>query len=125
MANFHSFSPNDVTDSTGKTFKYVQGDTGPQLQVTLTDEDTGTATNLTSGTVKLHFRAAGESTVLFTKTLSTGADPTLGVAVLAWSTGDLDQAAGSYQGEIEVTRSSGVIETLYDIIKFKIREDFA
>ena len=29
------------------TFNYVQGDTGPQLKLTLTDEDTSTATDLT------------------------------------------------------------------------------
>ena len=50
-----------------ETFKYVQGDTGPQLRITLTDEDTGTATDLTGGTVRMHFRAAGSTTLLFTK----------------------------------------------------------
>ena len=53
-----------------ETFKYVQGDTGPQLRITLTDEDTGTATDLTSGTVRMHFRAAGSTTLIFTKTFS-------------------------------------------------------
>ena len=36
------------------TFNYVQGDTGPQLKLTLTDEDTSTATDLTGATVKMH-----------------------------------------------------------------------
>ena len=108
-----------------ETFKYVQGDTGPQLKLTLTDEDTGTATDLTSATVKLHFKAAGATTVLFSKTLSIVSPPNGGVVVVAWAGSELDQTAGTYHGEIEVTRGSGVIETLYDIIKFKIREDFA
>ena len=51
--------------------------------------------------------------------------PNAGIAVVAWSAGNLDQEPGTYHGEIEVTRASGIIETLYDIIKFKIREDFA
>jgi len=108
-----------------QTFKYVQGDTGPQLRLTFTDEDTGTATDLTGATVKLHFRAAGEDTVLFSKTLTISSPYTAGIAIVVWSTGDLDQDAGAYQGEVEVVRSSGVRETLYDILKFKIREDFA
>jgi len=108
-----------------ETFKYVQGDTGPQLRLTLTDEDTGTATDLTSATVKLHFKAAGAASVLYTKTLSILSPPTNGIAVVNWTTGQLDYPAGTYQGEIEITRGSGTIETLYDIIKFKIREDFA
>tara|TARA_R110002012_G_scaffold92150_2_gene223927 strand:+ start:904 stop:1236 length:333 start_codon:yes stop_codon:yes gene_type:complete len=108
-----------------ETFKYVQGDTGPQLRITLTDEDTGTATDLSSGTVKMHFRAAGSTTLLFTKTLTITSPPTNGIALVAWSSGELNQDPGTYHGEIEVTRGSGVVETLFDIIKFKIREDFA
>ncbi len=107
------------------TYKYVQGDTGPQLRLTFTDEDTGTATDLTGATVKLHFRAAGADTVLFSKTLFITSPGTAGEAIVNWSAGELDQDAGTYQGEIEVVRASGVRETLYDILKFKIREDFA
>lgn len=109
-----------------ETFKYVQGDTGPQLRLTFTDEDTGTATDLTGATVTLHFRAAGEDTVLFSKNLYVNpATATSGVAVVNWATGELNQDAGAYEGEIEVVRASGVRETIYDKIKFKIREDFA
>jgi len=112
--------------ATLETFNYVQGDTGPQLRLTFTDEDTGTATDLTGATVKMHFRAAGETTLLYTKTLYINpGSPTAGIAIVNWATGDLDQDAGTYEGEIEVTKSSGQIETIYDTIKFKIREDFA
>jgi len=112
--------------ATLETFKYVQGDTGPQLKLTLTDEDTGTATDLTGATVKMHFRAAGSTTVLYSKTLYVNpGTPTLGIALVNWATGELDYAAGTYQGEIEITKASGQIETIYDTIKFKIREDFA
>lgn len=108
-----------------ETFKYVQGDTGPQLQFTLTDDATNLATDLTSGTVDLHFRAAGAEAILFTRRLQINSPPTAGIATLAWATGDLDQPAGSYRGELEIVRASGVRETLYDVYKFKIREDFA
>lgn len=109
-----------------ETFKYVQGDTGPQLRLTFTDEDTGTATDLTGATVKLHFRAAGEDTVLFSKTLYVNpGTATQGIAIVNWASGELDVPAGAYQGEIEVVRASGVRETIYEILKFKIREDFA
>ena len=114
--------------ATIETFYYVQGDTGPQLRLTFTDEDTSTATDLTGATVKMHFRAAGETTVLYSKTLYINPDPAesiKGIAVVNWTAGNLDYAAGTYQGEIEVTKASGQIETIYDTIKFKIREDFA
>jgi hypothetical protein len=101
----------------------VQGDTGPQIQVTITSAD-GTATNLTGGSVTLHFRAAGTTTVLFSRTLAF-LDATNGKAVLQWQTGDLNVDAGNYEGELETVLSSGLRETRYEILKFKVREDFA
>lgn len=105
------------------TYKYVQGDTGPQIQVVITSAD-GAAADLTGGTVTLHFRAAGTTTVLFSRTLAL-LDATNGKAILQWQTGDLNVDAGNYEGELETVLSSGLRETRYEILKFKIREDFA
>ena len=33
-------------------------------------------------------------------------------------------AAGTYEGEIEFTKSDGNIQTVQDFIKFKVRDDF-
>lgn len=107
-------------------FKYVQGDTGPQIRVTLTNEDSDEAVDLTSATVTLHFREAGAESVLFSREFFINPDEaTQGIAVLQWNEGDLDVDAGTYEGEIEVIRGNGVRETLYDKLKFKVREDFA
>jgi hypothetical protein len=109
-----------------QVFKYVQGDTGPQIRVTLTNDDDGAAVNLTDATVTLHFREAGAESVLFSRNFFINPDTaSTGVAVLQWAIGDLDVAAGTYEGEIEVVRDSGLRETLYDKLKFKVREDFA
>jgi len=105
------------------TYKYVQGDTGPQIQVTITSAD-GTATNLTGGSVTLHFRAAGETTVLFSRALAF-LDASNGKAVLQFNAGDLNVDAGNYEGELETVLSTGLRETRYELLKFKIREDFA
>ncbi len=109
-----------------QTFKYVQGDTGPQIRVTLTNDDDSTPVDLTSATVTLHFREAGAESVLFSRQFFINSETaTNGIAVLQWNTGDLDVDAGTYEGEIEVVRGDGIRETLYDKLKFKIREDFA
>lgn len=109
-----------------QVFKYVQGDTGPQIRVTLTNEDDNTAVDLTSATVTLHFREAGAESVLFSRAFYINPDTANnGVAVLQWATDDLQVDAGTYEGEIEVVRSSGVRETLFERLKFKIRADFA
>ena len=107
-------------------FKYVQGDTGPQIRVTLTNEDNEEAVDLTNSTVTLHFREAGADSVLFSREFYINPETaTDGVAVLQWEEGDLEVEAGTYEGEIEVVRNSGLRETLYDKLKFKVREDFA
>jgi uncharacterized protein YegP (UPF0339 family) len=108
------------------SFNYVQGDTGPQIRLKFTDEDTDTATDLTGATVTMHFRAAGESSVLFSRELYVNPDEaTDGVAIVQWQTGDLEQEPGTYEGEIEVVKSTGLRETIYEVLKFRIREDFA
>ena len=107
-------------------FKYVQGDTGPQIKLTLTESDTGTPTDLTGATVTLHFRAAGEATVLFSRQMFVNQNSASnGEAILQWQANDLNQEAGAYEGEVEVVLASGLRETLFDLLKFKIREDFA
>ena len=81
---------------------------------------------MTSATVTLHFREAGAESVLFSREFWINPDTANnGVAVLQWATDDLQVDAGTYEGEIEVVRSSGVRETLFEKLKFKIRADFA
>lgn len=109
-----------------QVFKYVQGDTAPQIKVTLTEEDTGEPVDLAGATVTLHFRLAGQSQVIFSREFYVNPELThTGVAILNWQSGDLDIAAGAYEGEVEVVRSTGTRETLYDKLQFKIRSDLA
>jgi hypothetical protein len=107
------------------TYKYVQGDTGPQIKVTITDADNAVV-NLAGATVTLHFRAAGTTTVLFSRPLViTNSNASNGIAILQWASTDLNVDAGNYEGELETVLASGQRETRYEILKFKIREDFA
>lgn len=121
--------------------KLVQGDTKPYIVVSLTDESTGDPIDVSSGVTALKFRATGSDTILFSvpgikiagklnadgTVTSTGtyATPGKGGRVqFAWRDGDLNQSAGDYEGEIEITYSDGSIQTVYDLLKFKIRGDF-
>lgn len=105
--------------------KLVQGDTRPQVRLALTDENAGEVLDLTGATVTLHFRAVGESTSLFSRQ-GYVLDAPNGIAVISWQTGDLDVPAGEYEGEIEVYwASTGARQTVYDLLKFKVREDIS
>ena len=106
--------------------KLVQGDTGPQVKVTLTRSDTGSAIDLTeASTCKMHFRKKNSDTVLFSlSNASDSSDQGNGIAVFAFSGTQLDITPGDYEGEVEVVFNSGVRETVYETIDFVLRADF-
>jgi hypothetical protein len=104
----------------------VQGDTGPQIRVVLTRQDTGLAEDITDATVRLYFRKKFTETVLFTLTgQSTPDEEALGTAVFVFSNGQLDLTPGEYEGEVEVVFDTGTRETVYEVIDFVLRKDFA
>lgn len=105
--------------------KLVQGDTKPALVCNITDETTGEAINLTGATVRLKFRAAG-ATVLTATVVGTVTDASAGqVAFYPASAPQMLQGeAGDYEGEIEITFSDNTVQTVYDLLKFRVREDF-
>lgn len=107
--------------------KLVQGDTYPQVSVTLTEENSGAPIDLTGATATLHFRAVGGTSVLFSRGLFINPqEAALGKALIAWQAGDLNVPAGDYEGEVEVYWSNtGARQTVYELLKFRVREDIA
>jgi hypothetical protein len=103
--------------------KLVQGDTRPQIKVNLTEEDTGNIIDLTGATVTLHFRAVGGTTPLFSRA-GVVTNAVQGEAVFIWQSGDLNLDAGEYEAEVEVYwAASNARQTVYDLLKFRLRED--
>ena len=105
--------------------KLVQGDTRPALVCNLTDDTTGAVVVLTGATVVLKFRELG-ATALQATVLGTVTDGPNGQVTFYPATAPemLQGAAGDYEGEIEVTFADGQIQTVYDVLKFRLREDF-
>ena len=105
--------------------KLVQDDTRPALVCTITDDTSGAAINITGATVLLKFRAAGATTLQATVT-GTVTDGANGVVAFypASAPEMLTGDAGDYEGEIQITFSDGQIQTVYDLLKFKVRSDF-
>lgn len=105
--------------------KLVQGDTRPAIVCTLTDEVTGAVISITGAVPRLKFRAVGATTLTAT-VVGTVIDGAAGKCVFypASAPEMLLGDAGDYEGEIEITFSDGQIQTVYDLLKFKIREDF-
>jgi hypothetical protein len=106
--------------------KLVQGDTAPQIRLALTDENTNDPIDLTGATVTLHFRSSESGEVVFSRPAIINPDTAdTGVCYIQWATGDLNVDAGNYDGEVEVVNGAGLRQTVYDLLKFKVREDFA
>ncbi len=104
--------------------KLVQNDTRPALVCTITDDITGDPVGLTGATPRLKVRAVGSDTLQAT-VIGSVTDGTNGVvAFYPASAPEMLDTAGDFEGEIEITFGDGQIQTLYDVIKFKIREDF-
>ena len=121
--------------------KLVQGDTRPALVVSLTDENSGAPLGIDGSTCRMYFRAVGETTLIATLSgnLLPGRVTDVGTldfeppyalsgsggrVQFSWHDGDLNQPAGEYEGEIEITYPDGTIQTVYDKLKFKLREEF-
>jgi len=118
------------------TLNLVTGDTLPELTFTLRDSKAAAAgktldandsttwapINITGATVKVRLRELGSTSVSSTLTC-TITDGSNGLCTTNFPTGTLS-TAGTYEGEIEITFSAGGIQTVYDLIKLKVRSDF-
>lgn len=118
------------------TLDLVQGDNLPQLTVTLRDsnkaapgktldpEDSSTwaVINVTGGSAKLKLRVQGSPDV---KESLNGAitDGPNGQMTFLFSDTTLD-AVGTLEGEIEYTDADGGIQTVYDLIRLRVRAQF-
>ena len=119
-----------------ETLNLVQGDTLPELTFTLKDSNTAASgltldpnnsatwspIDVTGAQVRLRLRELGSTTVKSTL-LCTVSDGTGGKVITDFPAGTLD-TAGTFEGEIEITFASGGIQTVYDLVKFKVRSDF-
>ena len=115
----------------------VANDTKPEINLTLKDSNTAAAgltldpddsatwgiIDITDPTVTVKFRALGVSTVLDTMTCIKTA-PTDGKCYMPWGADTLAVSAGTYEGEISLTYTTGGILTIFDRLKFKVRADF-
>jgi hypothetical protein len=105
--------------------KLVQGDTRPALVCTITDDTTNTPVNIAGATVVLKFRLAGATTLTATVTGAVTNGAAGQVAFYPASAPEMLQGApGDYEGEIEITFPDSQIQTVYDTLRFKVREDF-
>lgn len=121
--------------------RLVRGDTLPQIVFSLKDEQSAVPINMVGATPRLKFRMVGSSTLAATLVgsvlpgleLEDGSisytDPYNvpgrgGRCMFQWGSSDLSGPPGRYEGEIEITFPGGAVQTVYDRVKFSVREQF-
>jgi len=122
-----------------ETIPLVAGDDLPELNFTLRDANTAVPgvkldpddpmtwlpIDLTSvSAVRVHFRDIGGEEILDTMVCGRVAPFSGGKCFMQWNPETLDVDAGSYEGEIEIEYSDGRRQTVFDRIKFKVRDGF-
>ncbi len=105
--------------------RLVTGDTRPFIRINLSGAD-GLPINVSDAdtTVRVYFRAVGSETILSTLVCTKpngGAD---GLVMFNFPPGALDVEPGPYEGEIEID-FGGEKQTVYQPLKFSVREQFA
>ncbi len=103
----------------------VKGDERPVIVLTLTDDVTGSAIDLslTTTTVSVKFRKAATTTVLSTISCSKIGSGTTGQVQFSFVGGVLDVDPGMYEGEVIINFNTEV-QTVYDVLRFTVRENF-
>lgn len=105
--------------------RLVRGDSKPFIILTLTDDITGSPINLSSPStsVVVKFRQAGTTDVLATISTTKISNGTTGQVQFDFSGGVLNVEPGAYEGEVQIN-FGGNLQTVYDVIRFRVRENF-
>jgi|TARA_B110000908_G_scaffold101879_1_gene120090 hypothetical protein len=106
------------------TIKLVRNDTLPQLSITLTNKTDSTPIDLTNvATIAMKIRPLGGSVVKVSIPMYRTAPYIDGNAFMEFPDGALD-TSGTFTGEVEITYTSGAIQTVFDEVKFEVRKDY-
>jgi ribosomal protein L2 len=118
------------------TIKLVAGDTLPDIRFDLkdankaatgvkydsNDSSTWAPIDLTDGSARLIIREQGaESTLSSIAGIIQNA--TEGAVIFPLSNTPFE-SGGLYEGEVEISYLGGGVQTMYDLVKFKVRSDF-
>lgn len=102
--------------------RLVAGDDYPIIRLTLTDDVTGAAIDLSDGTtsVSVKFRVTGSTTILSTISCAKVSGGSTGIVQFDFTGDVLDVDPGSYEGDI-VIDFDGSLQTVYDTLRFRVR----
>jgi hypothetical protein len=106
--------------------KLVTNDNRPYVTLTLTDSVTGVAIDVSDPLtlVKVYFRAQGAAALTATLSCTKPSGGADGVVRFNFPATTLAVTPGAYEGEVEID-FNGEKQTLYDLLKFQVRQQLA
>lgn len=107
-----------------KLIKLVKNDNRPIITLTVALDD-GSLVSLVGATEVIHFRKRGTTTVLSTLSCTHVTDGSDGKTYFKFTGAALDVDSGMYEGELEITYGDGDKQSVYDVLRFRVRDEFA
>lgn len=102
----------------------VQGDTRPAIVCTLLDETTQNPIDLRNSTPRLKIRPSGSKDII-TTIIGSVTNGLNGTCVFhPASAPEMLSNFGNFEGEIEITFIDSQVQSVYDILRFKVRQEF-
>jgi len=106
------------------TIKLVRNDTSPEINMTLTDSTDSSIIDLTNvATILLKVRPLSGTTIKVSIPTYRIEPYSSGKVFMQWPVDALD-TAGVFTGELELTYTDGKVQTVFDELKFEVREDY-
>jgi hypothetical protein len=107
------------------TLQLSQNDIAPDIQVIITESESGSIVDLTDTKAFLEFRRRSSTTNLCTLDGFNLADGDLskGIVTFLFGPDDLYVATGDYEGQVKIAHDNGTVDTVDNVVNFHITSD--
>ena len=107
------------------TLQLSQNDSAPNIQVTITESESGAIVDLTGTKAFLEFKKSSLTTTLCTLDGFEANDSDLsnGIVTFLFGPDDLYVSSGDYEGQVKIQHENGTVDAVYNVVNFHITSD--
>jgi hypothetical protein len=107
------------------TLQLFQNDIAPDVQVTITESESGSIVDLTGTKAFLDFKKSSSATILCTLDgfQANDSDLSNGIVTFLFGSDDLYVASGDYEGRVKIQHDNGTVDTVDNVVNFYITSD--
>ena len=104
------------------TLQLSQNDITPEIQVTITESESGSIVDLTGTKAFLEFKKSSSTTNICTLNgfQANDSDLSNGIVTFLFGLNDLYVASGNYEGQVKIQHDNGTVNTVDNIVNFYI-----